>query len=519
MATESVWSQPAIPRSYDHLDGNRTCDVCVIGGGIAGLTTAYHLDQAGATVIVLEANKQISAAETGHTTAHLSTVLDDRFKYLHGVRGDEAVRQMIDSHGYAIDFIEMMVNQHGIDCDFRRVDGYLFLGAEDNPDTLRDEQEYAGGGNLRAEWFDKVPVLDARYGPCLRWPRQGQFHPLKYLKALASVVNKGRSAIHTETMVEKITGGGTAKVVTRLGYTVEAKAVVVATNSPISDLISLHTKIAPYTTYAIAAEVPDGSFQPGLYWDTEDPYHYLRLHTLPDGKVVLIVGGEDHRTGQAKDQNERWGRLVAWTRERFPQLGEVLFHWSGQVMETLDGLGYIGQDPGGGKNVYVATGDSGMGMTHGTLAGKLLCDLIQGRDNPWRALYEPSRKPVVAAGTYFKEATRSTIPYSEWCTGGDVSSMDDIPIGSGAIIRRGLRKLAIYHHEEGYQVMSATCTHLGCIVHWNPGEESWDCPCHGSRFSKDGQVIHGPATADLKKIQNNEAEAQSANGRIELGFN
>jgi len=361
-------------------------------------------------------------------------------------------------------------------------------------------------------------VLDAKHGPCLRFPNQGQFHPLKYLKGLANVVNQGKSSIHTETMVERITGGKQPKVETRLGYTVEARAVVVATNSPISDLVSLHTKIAPYTTYAFAAEIPAGSFEPGLYWDTEDPYHYIRQHTI-DGQEVLIIGGEDHRTGQANDQNERWKRLEAWSRERFPQLGMVLFRWSGQVMETLDGLGYIGHDPGGGENVYVATGDSGMGMTHGTLAGKLLCDLIQGRENPWKSLYEPSRKPVAAAGTYFREAAKSFVPYSEWFTGGDVSGMDDIPVNSGAVIRRGLRKLAVYHAEDGYRVMSATCTHLGCIVHWNGAEETWDCPCHGSRFAKDGKVIHGPATADLKVVQDKDLKTEpAADGRAELGF-
>jgi glycine/D-amino acid oxidase-like deaminating enzyme len=249
-STQPVWSVPPLPRAYDHLDGNRSCDVCIIGAGIAGLTTAYQLAATGATVIVLEANKQICAGETGHTTAHLTNVLDDRFKHLNGVRGEDAVRLMIDSHRFAIDFIDDTVRKHEIDCDFRRVDGHLFLGAKDEVKTLRDEQTLALRGGLQADWLDRVPVLDARFGPCLRFPQQGQFHPLKYLKALAHLINQGPGSIHTDTMVEKVTGGKLAKVTTRSGYSVEARAVVVATNSPISDLVSLHTKIAPYTTYA-----------------------------------------------------------------------------------------------------------------------------------------------------------------------------------------------------------------------------------------------------------------------------
>jgi glycine/D-amino acid oxidase-like deaminating enzyme/nitrite reductase/ring-hydroxylating ferredoxin subunit len=483
------------------------------------LTTAYQLVKRGASVIVLEANKHICAGETGHTTAHLVNVLDDRFKHLSSIRGDDPVRLAIESHRFAIDFIERTVQEHNIDCGYLRLDGHLFLGKDDKPETLKDEQNLACQGGLPAEWLDKIPVMDPRFGPCLRFPNQGQFHPLKYLKVLANFINRGTSAIHTETMVERIEGGSPARVVTRLGYVVEARSVVVATNSPISDLVSLHTKIAPYTTYAFAAEIPNGSFPPGLYWDTEVPYHYIRQHTIEeDNQDVLIIGGEDHRTGQARDQEARWQRLVDWSRERFPKMGKVRFRWSGQVMETLDGLGYIGHDPGGGENVYVATGDSGMGMTHGTIAGQLLADLIQGKSTPWKSLYEPSRKPITAAGTFLREAANSTKPYSEWFTGGDVSSMDDIPVGQGAVIRRGLRKLAIYHGQDGYQVMSATCTHLGCIVHWNPGEQSWDCPCHGSRFSKEGKCIHGPATADLKQIQDKEAVAKTSDGRAELGF-
>jgi Rieske Fe-S protein len=268
---------------------------------------------------------------------------------------------------------------------------------------------------------------------------------------------------------------------------------VVATNSPFIDIVSIHTKQHAYRTYAIAAGLSkEAAVPPGLYWDTLDPYHYVRRYG-----ETLIIGGEDHKTGQEENPKRRFGRLERWARQRFP-IAEVQQRWSGQILETLDGLAHIGLDPGGMKNVYVATGDSGMGMTHGTIAGILLTDLIQGRDNAWAKIYEPSRKPVGAVAEYVKENVKMAAQYTDWVTGGDVDSVKDIPPDSGGIVRDGLRKIAVYRDGGGkVHAMSASCTHLGCIVNWNSAEKTWDCPCHGSRFDKFGKVLNGPAAKDL----------------------
>ena len=270
-------------------------------------------------------------------------------------------------------------------------------------------------------------------------------------------------------------------------------------NVPIWCGTLIHTRLAAYITYVIAINLPNGAVTPALYWDTEEPYHYVRVFRKDqDSEELLIVGGEDHKTGQATNQAERWDRLEAWASARFPKLHDVRDRWSGEVIETLDGLALIGPAPHAGKNVFVAAGDSGMGLTHGTVAGLLLRDLILGTPNPWADTYAPNRLPVLAGGKFLVENLNMASQAGDWLTGGDVDNVAAIKPGQGAIIRRGLTKLALYRDEDGQlHEKSAVCPHLGCIVHWNDGEGTWDCPCHGSRFTGTGVVMHGPATSDL----------------------
>ncbi|MBN9122763.1 MAG: FAD-dependent oxidoreductase [Planctomycetes bacterium] len=475
--------------------------MCVVGAGIAGLTTAYLLADAGKSVVVLDSKSKVAAGETEVTTAHLAWVIDDRFTRVAQVRGDEAARLAAESHQSAIDLIEAISKRERIACEFKRVDGYLFPGA-DGPDALRDEMVTMTRLGLIFERVDRVPFPANASGPALRFPDNGQFHPLKYLSDLAAVIRMRGGVIHTETRVVDIRSGAPCTVHTDTGRTVTAGAVVVATGSPFDTGTTMHFKVAAYMTYAIGLEVPAGYVKHALYWDTEDPYHYVRTTPIEGGKDLLIVGGEDHKTGQASDQPERWARLEAWTRERFPAAGAVRHHWSGEVFETPDGLGMIGLAPGWRQNVYVITGDSGMGMTHGTLGARLVSDLILGRTNPYAGLYAPSRWAPSALKTLLEENVNIAAQYTDWLTGGEVKSADEIPPGQGAIVRRGLTKLAVYKDDRGgVHEMSAVCPHLGGIVQWNPGEQTWDCPCHGSRFGCTGEMRHGPAASDLTPIE------------------
>lgn len=498
---EPVWWTDAKLPDYPALQANVTADVCIVGAGISGLTTAYLLAREGRSVVVLD-DGPIAGGMTGATTAHLATELDDRYFEIERLRGEDGSRLAAESHSAAIDRIEAIVAEEKIDCDFERLDGFLFLAPGDGRETLERELAAAHRAGLKdVKWVERAP-LSFETGACLRFPRQGQFHPLKYLGGLAKAFVRLGGRIFLKTHADQIEGGDSARVAAGK-FEVTAGAVVVATNSPINDKVIIHTKQAPYMTYAIGALVPPGSVKVGLYWDTDDPYHYVRLQRLEGGKGkagydCLIVGGEDHKTGQADDVLERHERLESWARERFPMIERVAFTWGGQVMDSFDGLAFIGRNPMDKENVYIVTGDSGMGMTHGTIAGILLTDLIAGRKNPWTELYEPSRKVLGSAREFAKETLNVAAQYGDWLTAGDVESTREIERDSGAVVRRGLAKFAVYRDSSGkLHKRSAVCPHLGCLVHWNGAEKTWDCPCHGSRFDKLGKVFNGPANTDL----------------------
>ena len=500
--TTSVWTRTEVPTFEAELPMESSADVCVIGAGIAGVTTAYLLRRAGKSVILID-DGPIGGGETGRTTAHLSDALDDRYFRLEAMHGAEGARLAAESHGAAIDWIEQIVEEESIDCDFLRVNGYLMLAPGDDHALIDRELEAAHrAGLVGVEKLAVPPLPSLGTAPCLRFPRQAQFHPLAYLSQLARAFVRDGGRIHANAHAESIEGGEPGRVLVRGGRKIEAQALVVATNSPVNNRVVIHTKQHPYRSYAIGVEVPRSSIPAALYWDTGDPYHYVRLAD-PLGKGgagtdVLIVGGEDHKTGQVDDAEARYQRLEEWTRARFPTAGAVVHRWSGQILEPVDGLGYIGRNPRDPSNVYIATGDSGHGMTHGTIAGLLITDLIEGRENPWATLYDPARISMRAMATYARENLNTIAQYRDWLHGSTVDRVEQIPLGHGAVLRKGLKGIAVYRDHAGEcHAVSARCPHLGGRVRWNTGEETWDCPCHGSRFDAYGRVVNGPALDDL----------------------
>ncbi|HEX8560254.1 MAG TPA: FAD-dependent oxidoreductase [Pyrinomonadaceae bacterium] len=503
--TTSVWMRTGDVPAYEPLAGDAAADVCVVGAGIAGLTVGYLLAREGRKVVLID-DGPVAGGETSRTTAHLVNALDDRYYELERMHGERGSRLAAESHTAAVDQIEEIVGREGIDCDFERLDGYLFVAPGQSTEQLGWELRAAHRAGLTGvEYVERLPYDGYDFGAALRFPRQAQFHILKYMDGVARAFTRLGGRLHTGTRADKIEGDGeTARVATAAGHVVTAGAVVVATNTPVNDVVAIHTKQAPYRTYVVGARVARGSVPRALLWDTEDPYHYVRLQSVAEGEGgghdVLIVGGEDHKTGQAEDFDERFRRLEEWTRERFPAAESFDYHWSGQVMEPADGLGFIGRNPGDAPNVYIATGDSGNGMTHGTIAGMLLRDLILGRENAWETVYDPSRKSMLrAGGEYAKENLNVAAQYADLVTGGEVSSADEVAAGSGAVMRRGLSKVALYRDDAGaLHEFSALCRHLGCVVAWNDKERSWDCPCHGSRYDPtDGHVLNGPAIEGL----------------------
>lgn len=499
-ASFSVWMHTRVPGYKQELPSSCEADVCVIGAGIAGLTTAYLLGLEGRRVVVID-DGPIAGGETSRTTAHLASAQDDRFTFLLRYHGAAGIKLIAESHAAAIDRIESICSRESIDCDFRRVDGYLFNPPGGSAKFLEEERKAAQRAGLAdVELVARAPLPSFDTGPALRFPNQGQFDPLRYVRGLAAAIDKQGGHLYTGVRAEKIEAGSPARVVTTAGQRITAKAVVVATNAPINSLVALPLKQAAYRSYVVGFAVPKGAIQLGLYWDTEDPYHYVRLVEESGAGDVLIVGGEDHKTGQDEqtDPQLRFDRLEKWTRERFPMAGELTQKWSGQVMEPVDGVGFIGRSPGHDANVYLITGDSGQGMTHATLGAVLVTDLIGGRPNPWETLYDPSRNVVRAAGEFLRENANVAAQYLDWLGKGDVASVDEIKPGTGAILRKGARLLAVYRDELGLcHARSAACTHLGGVVSWNALEKTWDCPCHGTRFSALGRVLNGPAKHDL----------------------
>jgi glycine/D-amino acid oxidase-like deaminating enzyme len=412
--TTSVWMATASTPSERPLSKDTSANVVIIGAGIAGLTTAYLLAQEGKSVVVLD-DGPIGGGMTARTTAHLTNALDDRFYELERLFGEEGSRLAAQSHTAAIDRVEQIIEKEGIDCEWQRVDGYLFLTTNGKLEVLEDELPAAHRAGLGVEWADRAPLEFWDTGPCLHFPRQGQFHPLKYLTGLARAIERDGGQIYTGTHADEIEGGEEAHVTTTSSYKVTCDSIVVATNSPVNDRMVIHTKQAPYTTYVIGVRIPKGSVPSMLLWDAPDdlwtPYHYIRVAS-EDDHDVLVVGGEDHKTGQQHDGAQRWGKLEQWTRNRFPMAEEVEFKWSGQVMEPVDSMAFIGRNPADADNVFIATGDSGMGMTHGTIAGMLLTDLIMNRKNPWAELYDPSRKTLKAAKDFAEENANVMAQYT-----------------------------------------------------------------------------------------------------------
>ncbi len=485
------------PLSHAALTKNMSTEIAIIGGGIAGLSCAYTLAKQGKSVIVID-DGFIGGGETRHTSAHLCSYLDDYFFNIKRLFGIEGARLAAQSHAEAIDYIEKIITDEKIDCDFKRVDGYLFGNNKNN--ILEEEanvlQEMA---NLPFAWSEKVPLKNVAASKCLKFPRQAQFHPLKYLRGLERAIIKYGGQIFSSTHARHIKDADPCIISTSGGAQIIAQHVIVATNSPVNNRLIIHTKQTQHRTYMISILTHKGQIEEALYWDTLEPYHYIRM--LPSNNEqndLVIIGGEDHKTGQ-NTPHHAFLSLKEWARHIFPKY-KLVDQWSGQVIEPVDCLAFIGKNPCD-KNTYICTGDSGNGLTHGTIAGMLLPDLIAGKKSSFEKLYDPSRKNIKAVGVYFKESGNMLVHYSDWFQAGSQDS-EKLSRGEGAIVRKGLSLEAIYKDENGkLHSFSALCPHLGGVVRWNEAEKSWDCPCHGSRFNAKGEVINGPANKNLCKIK------------------
>lgn len=515
----SPWIDTAEMPQFTRLANNRSVDVCVVGAGIGGITAAYLLLKEGKSVCLLE-DSEIGSGQTGRTTAHFTTALDDRYFNIEDYHGEHGARLAAESHQAAINWVEATVRVENIDCELERVNGYLMNPQEEATGILKRELSALHRAGLKdVRYAQRAPFSSYEDSPALCFPNQIQLHPLRYLRGLALCVLRMGGEIYTHTHVVDVHDGEEAWVKTENGSIVHCKSVIVATNSPVNDWVSVHTKQAAYRTYVIGVEIPRGTLQKALFWDTKDPYHYVRVEDgLPGDADVLIVGGEDHKTGQNEEPQNAYVRLEEWTQKRFPNYGRVVYRWSGQIMEPMDGLAFLGRNPGD-QNIYIITGDSGNGMTHGTIGALLITDQIMGRKNEWETLYEPSRISLRSLGAYIRENANTVAQYADWLRGDEFLGLEMIPPGEGAVYRDGMKKIAAYKDENGdLEFHSAVCTHLGGIVRWNNAEKSWDCPCHGSRYDCHGKVIEGPALSNLREREEDESQRHIPKKKMGRGY-
>ncbi len=502
-ATQPLWADSADLPSYPKLRRDETVDVVVVGGGIAGLTAAYLLTLEGRSVAVVERDR-CAQIDTGHTSAHLTMVTDLRLTELAKNFGRDHARAVWDAGLAAIAQIDAIIGDLGIDCEFAWVPGYLHAAsgtpANESVPQMRDETALARELGFDAEFVEQAPLVG---GPAVRFAEQARFHPRKYLSAVAQAITDRGGMIFESSAATEFTNRPLS--VKANGHTLTCQAIVLATHTPlvgnagIVGAMLFQTKLALYTSYVIAGRVAKGRVPDALFWDTADPYHYLRIEAHRDHDVV-IFGGEDHKTGQASNTNACFERLERTLASVIHGV-DVTHRWSGQVIETPDGLPYIGETA---AHQVAGTGFSGNGMTFGTLTGMMAADRIAGRPNPWTDLFDPGRKKVLGgAWDYIKE--NKDYPYyliRDRFAGAEGRSVRQVPRGEGRVVELGGQKVAVYRDERGRVTKrSAVCTHMACIVDWNEAERTWDCPCHGSRFKPDGQVIAGPAESPLGKVE------------------
>ena len=499
--TQSLWMAEAEPIAASPLAADASCDVLVVGGGIAGLSCAYEAARCGRNVMVID-RWQIGRGMTARTTAHLASESDDWNYQLIKARGQEDTHSNFESQVAAINRIETICRDEGINADFARVEAFMVPAEPGHMSQLREEFDSCRRIGMRVEWSDEAPAPLPAGTRALRFADQARFHPLKYCAGLARAIAQHGGRLHSGTAYarhEEDHDGVTVE--TASGHRIRADQVMFATNSPVNATVAIHTKQVPMRTYAIAARIPSGAVPDALIWDTLEAYHYVRLQPGGD-RDWLIVGGEDHRSGTVDDGEERFRRLEKWARDRFPAMGEVEFRWSGQVQEPADYLPYSGRTPGS-QRTFLHSGDSGMGITNAVAGSLNFAALLRGEKAHFADLFDPSRKPASAGtlGEYAKGQGAAISNLSEYATPGEIGSVDELKPGEGAVIRRGVAKVAAYRHDDGrIEEHSAVCTHVGCIVHWNGTEKCWDCPCHGSQFAIDGSVLNGPAVRPLAAV-------------------
>lgn len=502
MNTDSYWQSTARLPEFPTLASDLSVDVVIVGAGVTGITAAWLLKREGVKVALLD-RQRCAQADSGHTTAHLTYVTDERLHSLVKSFGSDGAKAFWDAGMAGIDQIDANVRDLSLDAEFRWVPGYLHEswdgGDSSTRESLMQDAELARNLGFDAEFLPSIPSF-GRAG--VRFPNQAKLHPLKYLAGLLQRVPGDGSYVFENTEFAGVDGQPMTVHAGR--FKIRCDFLLIATHTPLlgkTNMLKgtlLQSKLALYTSYVVGATLPKGRVPEALYWDIADPYYYLRIEQHRDHDYA-IFGGEDCKTGQEKDPEQVFQRLRAQLNNVLPG-ADVKHRWLGQVVETDDGLPFIGENE---PQQFVATGFAGNGYTLGTVAAMMARDCYFKRENPWFELFRVNRKQF-HGGVWSYITENLDYPYymvRDRLAPADGESPDEVKLGEGKILRLKGRKVAVYRGDDGkLTLLSPVCTHMKCIVRWNPSDKTWDCPCHGSRFKPKGDVLSGPAESPLEPV-------------------
>jgi len=498
-STDSIWQEniKRLLNDNNSHNPNTIYDVLIIGGGITGLTTALLLQEAGKNCILAEAHS-IGYGATGGTTAHINTFIDSYYHSIEKDFGPENAKLVARACQDAVELVEGLVQRYEIDCDFFYKTGYLYAETDKEVEELNNIYESSAKAGVEVHTTDTIPV-SVPFIKAIAFNQQAQIHPLKYIYALAIEFIKKGGLILQNTLITSTEKENGFHIATADNITIKTAKIVYATHIP-PGINLLHFRCAPYRSYALAAKLSDNNYPADLAYDLQDPYHYFRTYEI-NGQNYLVVGGSDHKTGQGSP-DDAFQSLENYLRKYY-KVASIDYKWSAQYYIPADGLPYIGKLPGFDEDVYVATGFNGSGITLGSVAGKIIKDLVLGEKNNYADLFSPGRiKPIAGFSDFVKENSNVVYRFvADRLSIKDIDSLNEIPLDGGALVEYNNEKLAIYKDAAGeIHALNPVCTHAGCIVNWNNIEKSWDCPCHGARYDINGEVLTGPASKKLQKI-------------------
>jgi glycine/D-amino acid oxidase-like deaminating enzyme/nitrite reductase/ring-hydroxylating ferredoxin subunit len=494
---ESYWIASTPRTNYPTLEKDISVDVAIVGGGLVGISTGYFLKKAGYRVAVIEADR-IGQGTTGHTTAKITSQHGLKYNKIKQDMGEELARQYADANETAIRTMEEIIKTNNIECDFEHRSSYVYTHSDQYVQKIMDEANTSAALGINAHYLDTTP-LPFEVKAAVRFDNQAQFHPLKYLLSIAATIPENGSHIFEQTRAIDIHHGNPNMIITKNGHKVSANFIVIASHYPFYDGLGFYfARVYQSRSYALGVRIND-KFPDGMYITAEDPTRSLRSQRY-DGGEIVIVGGEHHKTGHGKDTMTHYKNLRDFAVATF-NVNDIPFRWSTQDCETMDKVPFVGLHRAGVPNIYVATGFKKWGMTNSTASAMILRDLIVEGRSPWQDVYNPLRRVPAARAEFIKENLDVAVNFVSGKLFPRPENFDIKP-GEAQHVEIEGQKVGAYKDEQGdLHIVDTTCTHLGCELQWNNAEKTWDCPCHGSRFNYEGDIVEGPAHHPLKHFK------------------